>query len=172
MLAHAIGQQNRPASESRPIAERALELSAGTSEVERYFIEGFCYRRRARFSEDRRDYDAAARAFEAVLQLTPDHYWTLLELMPVYRQLGRFEDAEQLVTHAAAVRPRSVRFAVDTARVYLRRGEWLLARTAAARAEALAREAGDNVTAVPTDDLECSTDLFSAIVRRQEVLRY
>jgi DNA-binding winged helix-turn-helix (wHTH) protein/tetratricopeptide (TPR) repeat protein len=154
MLAHAIGQQNRPASESRRIAERALELSAGTSEVERYFIEGFCYSRRARFSEDRRESDAAARAFEAVLQLTPDHYWTLLELMPVYRQLGRFEDAERLVIHAATVRPRSVRFAVDTARVYLRRGERQLARTAAAHAEALAREAGENVTALPTDNLE------------------
>jgi len=154
MLAQAISQQNRPASEARPIVERALTLSDGTSALERHFIEGFCYSRLARFSEDVRDYAAAARSFETVLQLTPDHYWTLLELLPVYRQLGRFEDAERLVIHAAAVRPRSVRFAVDTARVYLRRGERQLARSAVAQAEALAREAGDNMAAVPTESLE------------------
>jgi DNA-binding winged helix-turn-helix (wHTH) protein/tetratricopeptide (TPR) repeat protein len=154
MLAHAICQQDRPTGEYLPIAERALSLSAGAASAERYFIEGFTYSRRAHFSENPRDYDHAARSFEAVLQVSPDHYWTLLELVPVYRQLGRFDEAERVVAHAAAVRPRSARFAIDAARAYLRRGDRDLARAAATQAEALAREDAGNMAAVPVDNLE------------------
>ena len=118
LLAHAISRQNRPATDYQPLAERALSLSAGVAALERHFIEGFTFSRRARVPEDLRDYDAAARGFEAVLQLAPDHYWTLLELVPIYRQLGRFNDAERVVVHAATVRPLSAGFAVDAARVH------------------------------------------------------
>ena len=154
LLAHSICQQDRPKSEYLPIAERALQLTAGVSDVERYFIEGYTHSRRGWDQEDQSENEAAARAFEAVLQLSPDHYWTLLELVPVYRQLGRFADAERLVIHEADVRPRSVRFTVEAARVHLRRGERAQARAMIERAWTVAREDADNMATTSFDPLQ------------------
>jgi tetratricopeptide (TPR) repeat protein len=154
LLANSIWKQNRPRAEYLPMAERALQLASGVSDVERYFIEGFTHSLRGSNQEDPSEAEAAARAFEAVLQLSPDHYWTLLELVPVYRQLGRFADAERLVIHEADVRPRSVRFTVEAARVHLRRGERTQARAMIERARAVAREDADNIANVPIDTLE------------------
>jgi tetratricopeptide (TPR) repeat protein len=67
--------------------------------------------------------------------------------------LGRFDDAERLVIHEAAVRPRSVRFAIEAARVYLRRGERTQARAMIARARTVAIENADNIAA-PFDPLQ------------------
>jgi tetratricopeptide (TPR) repeat protein len=147
LLAHSRFQQDRPKAEYLPIAERALQLTSGVSEVERYFIEGYTHSRRGRDQEDPAEAEAAARAFETVLQLSPDHYWTLLELVPVYRQLGRFADAERLVIHEADVRPRSVRFTVEAARAHLRRGERAEARAMIERARTVAREDADDSAA-------------------------
>ena len=141
-------------AEYMPFAERALGLSSAVSPVERYFIEGFTHTRRGHRSEQMQDYDAAAKAYEGLLQLAPDHYWTLLELVMVYRQLGRFDDAERLVADAAAVRPRSIRFAIDAARAQLRRGDRQLAQATIERARALLEEAGANSEALPVDSLE------------------
>jgi DNA-binding winged helix-turn-helix (wHTH) protein len=154
LLAHSIFQQNRPRAEYLPIAERALQLTSGVSDVERYFIEGYTHSCRGRDQEDPSENEAAARAFEAVLQLSPDHYWTLLELVPVYRQLDRFADAERLVIHEADVRPRSVRFTVEAARAHMRRGERTQARAMIERARTVAREDADNIANVPVDTLE------------------
>jgi cytochrome c-type biogenesis protein CcmH/NrfG len=154
LLAHSIFQQDRPKAEYLPIAERALQLTSGVSDVERYFIEGYTHWRRGRDQEDPSEAEAAARAFEAVLQLSPDHYWTLLELVPVYRKLNRFADAERLVIHEADLRPRSVRFTVEAARVHMRRGERTQARAMIVRARAVAREDADNTTAAAFDPLQ------------------
>jgi DNA-binding winged helix-turn-helix (wHTH) protein/tetratricopeptide (TPR) repeat protein len=154
LLAHAVGQQDRPATEHMPFAERALGLSSAVSPVERYFIEGFTHTRRGYRSEQRQDYDAAAKAYEGLLQLAPDHYWTLTELLVVYRRLGRFDDAERIVADAAAVRPRSIRFAIDAARAHLRRGDRQLAQATMQHARALIAEAVANSEALPVDSLE------------------
>jgi DNA-binding winged helix-turn-helix (wHTH) protein/tetratricopeptide (TPR) repeat protein len=154
LLAHSIFQQDRPKAEYLPIAERALKLKSSVSDVERYFIEGYTHSRRGRDQEDPSEAEKAARAFEAVLQLSPDHYWTLLELVPVYRQLGRFADAERLVIHEADVRPRSVRFTVEAARIQLRRGERTQARAMIERARTVAREDADNMAATAFDPLQ------------------
>ena len=154
LLANAIYHQDRPKTEYLPIAERALHLASGTSDVERFFIDGFTHSRRGADQEDPSETEAAARAFEAVLQLAPDHYWTLLELLPVYRQLGRFADAERLVIHAAEVRPRSVSFTVDAARAHLRRGERAQARALIERARIVATEDAGNIASVSADTLE------------------
>jgi tetratricopeptide (TPR) repeat protein len=153
LLAHSKFQQNRPKAEYLPTAERALQLTSGVSEVERYFIEGYTHSRRGRDQEDPTEAEAAARAFEAVLELSPDHYWTLLELLPVYRQLGRFADADRLVIHEADVRPRSVRFTIEAARVHMRRGERTQARAMIERARTVARE-DDNIAATAFDPLQ------------------
>jgi DNA-binding winged helix-turn-helix (wHTH) protein/tetratricopeptide (TPR) repeat protein len=154
LLAQSISRQGRSKAEYLPMAERALQLASEVSDVERYFIEGFTHSRRGSDQEDPAEAETAARAFEAVLELAPDHYWTLLELVPVYRQLGRFADAERLVLHAADARPRSVRFIVDAARAHLRRGETTQARAMIERARIVAREDSDNITTVPVETLE------------------
>jgi DNA-binding winged helix-turn-helix (wHTH) protein/tetratricopeptide (TPR) repeat protein len=154
LLAHAVYQQNRPATEYMPLAERALGLSSAVSSVERYFIEGFTHTRRGHRSEQMQDYDAAAKAYEGLLQLAPDHYWTLLDLVMVYRKLGRFNDAEGVIVHAADVRPRSMRFAIDAARAQLRRGDRQLAQATIERARALLEEAGATSEVLPVDSLE------------------
>jgi tetratricopeptide (TPR) repeat protein len=154
LLAHAVCQQDRPAAEYLPIAERALGLAAGVSELERYFVEGFTHARRAYRSELIQDYAAAAKAYEGLLQLSPDHYWTLLELVPIYRQLGRFSDAERIVVHAAGVRPRSPGFAIDAARAQLRRGDRQSAQATIERARLLVEQAGANNETLPVNTPE------------------
>jgi tetratricopeptide (TPR) repeat protein len=154
LLAHAIFVQSRPVPEFLPLSERALELSRDVSSPERYFIQGVAHRHRTYAAPDANgNLDASARAFEALLALEPAHYWALLELAPVYRYLGRIDDAERVVLAAAAAHPDSLLFAVESAKVQLRR------RNAAAVREIAAR-----VLANPGADIETgSTTLVNAI---------
>jgi DNA-binding winged helix-turn-helix (wHTH) protein/tetratricopeptide (TPR) repeat protein len=130
VLAHAVRQQDRPRSEYLPLAERAMALSGTVSSPERYLIEGFTHTSRWDGSvANRRELDVAARAYEALLQLTPDHYWALLELVETYRDLGRFEEADRVTLQAARVRPHSPRFAADSAKIHINHGDLTSART-------------------------------------------
>ena len=121
LLSHALCAF--PDSSCLPEAERAAALTATVTPVERHFIDGFVARRRAyqRGAARQERLREAAQAYEALLQFVPDHYWTLMELIPVYRELGRHDDADRIAEQAAAIRPHSIRFAVDLARVHLRR---------------------------------------------------
>jgi tetratricopeptide (TPR) repeat protein len=134
LLAHAISNQNRDRSEYVPFAERAMQLSASVGPVERYMIEGFTHRVRYDWKlPDRSDLQAAARAYEALLQFAPDHYWALVELLSIYRSLGRVEDVDRVTLHAAALRPHSARFAVDAAKIHAARRDFSSARTIVTR---------------------------------------
>jgi serine/threonine-protein kinase len=134
LMAHAVSSQGRTASEYLPLAERAVSLTDHVTRAERYFILGFTHRRRATAAWGRTgELDAAARAYETLLQLQPDHYWALLELEQVYRQLDRIDDAERVALRAAAGRPHSMRFAVNAARVHLRHRNSALLGAVAAR---------------------------------------
>ena len=137
-----------------PLAERAFSLAESASPVERYFIEGYVSRRRFAAALGRRgDLMAAARAYEALLQLVPDHYWALLELEPVYQHLGRLDDAGRTTLRAAAGRPNSLRFAIDTARVHLRRHDQPALAAAAARALSLVPAGAESVSSVAASDI-------------------
>ncbi|MEO7271686.1 MAG: protein kinase [Vicinamibacterales bacterium] len=134
LMAHAVASQGRTAAEYLPLAERAVALTDHVTRAERYFILGFTHRRRATAAWGRTgELDAAARAYETLLQLQPDHYWALLELEQVYRQLDRIDDAERVALRAAAGRPHSMRFAVNAARVHLRHRNSALLGAVAAR---------------------------------------
>jgi tetratricopeptide (TPR) repeat protein len=74
------------------------------------------------------------RAFEALRRLVPDHYWGLLELGGVYRRLGRHDDADRIVLHAASLRPHSIKFGVEAVQVLVASRQ---TSAAAARAESL-----------------------------------
>lgn len=130
LLAVAICQQNRPDAECKPPVEGAMALSSSATPAERYLIEGYTHQQRyTGASPDLTELDKAARAFEALLQLVPDHYWGLLELANTYRRLGRTDDADRVRLGAYRVRPHSSRFAVDAAQIYAGRGDLATARS-------------------------------------------
>jgi len=128
LLGHVIANQNRPPREYRPFVEKAFALAGNLSPVERWMIEGFAWRYRP-WQGDYREVDAAIRAYEATLQIVPDHYWALLELQFLYAMLGRVDDQERVTLHAARLRPHSFRFAIDTARIRLGHGDRDVARS-------------------------------------------
>ena len=80
-LAWTIRNQRRPATEYLPPAERAVELAARVSERERYFILGSYHQM---LGED----EQAVTAYEALLQLYPDHYWGTSHLADAYGRLS------------------------------------------------------------------------------------
>ena len=107
-----------------PEAERAAALTATATPVERHFIDGFWARRRAyqRGGARQEHLREAAQAYEALLQVCTRPLLDTDGTDPrVYRELGRHDDADRVAVQAAAIRPHSVRFAVDLARVHLRR---------------------------------------------------
>jgi len=129
LLAFTICQQNRPDAECKPPVERAMALSSNATPAERYLIEGYTHEQRyTGASPDLAELDKAARAFEALLQLVPDHYWGLLELANTYRRLGRPDDADRVRLGAYRIRPHAIRFAVDAAQIYAGRGDLATAR--------------------------------------------
>jgi tetratricopeptide (TPR) repeat protein len=86
-LAFALANQERPLKEILPYAEKAMQLSEDTTERERYFIRGAYYD----FTGDRR---RAIGAYEALLDLYPDHHWALGNLYLLY---DVFHNPEELV---------------------------------------------------------------------------
>jgi tetratricopeptide (TPR) repeat protein len=142
LLAQTVRGQSRPAAEALSFAERALTEATRATPVERCFIEAIVHRFRADAGSGRNsDLEASARAFEALLRLSPDHYWGLLELGQVYQRLQRFDDAGRIALHAATIRPHSIKFSVDALKVLMaNRDTSALARRAP---ELLARIHGD-----------------------------
>jgi cytochrome c-type biogenesis protein CcmH/NrfG len=108
LLAFAICQQNRPDAEWKPPVERAMALSPSATPAERYLIDGHTHQQRyTGASPDLTELAEAARSFEALLQIAPDHYWGLLELANTYRRLGRKDDADRVRLGPYRVRPHS-----------------------------------------------------------------
>jgi tetratricopeptide (TPR) repeat protein len=140
LLAHATCPY--PRAPCLDEAERALALSTSAAPVERHFIHGYVARRRAyQKGADRQEHlRASARSLEAALQFVPDHSWTLDELGTVYRELGRLDDANRVAEQAASLRPNSVRFGSDLARVQLARRDSPALEATATRVMALLPE--------------------------------
>ena len=128
LLGHVLANQNRPPREYRPFVEKAFALAGTVSPVERWMIEGFAWRYRP-WQPGYQELDSCVRAYEATLQLVPDHYWALLELQSLYAVLGRVNDLERVTLHAARLRPHAFRFAIDSARIRLRHGDLDAARS-------------------------------------------
>ncbi len=76
-LAWTLRNQGKPLEEFQPYAETALRLADETSERERYFIRGSYY---ALLGQK----DKAITAYEALLDLYPDHLWAAWNLVNLY----------------------------------------------------------------------------------------
>lgn len=102
-LAWAVRRQgNRPEQDWRPAAERAFELSAGTSERERLFIRGSYYQMTGQ-------YEKAKASYEALVSLYPDHYWAGNNLVNTLGQLGQPAAAADYAARVADLNPMGFR---------------------------------------------------------------
>ena len=134
-LAHAIRNQERPAEEYLPYAERAVELSETTSDRERYFIRGGYYTMAGQLED-------AATAYEALLRLYPDHYYGTNNLAQLYRRLGRVEQRARLQVRRADLRPNDLRVNSAAARSLMAAGDLEAAGPYLRRVEVLASADG------------------------------
>ena len=97
-LAWTIFNQRRPATEYLPPAERAVALAERVSERERYFILGSYHHM---LGQD----EQAVAAYEALVQLYPDHYWGTNNLAALNPEAGarwRVRAADLRPTHFGA----------------------------------------------------------------------
>ena len=130
-LAHTIRNQQKPATEYLPPAERAVELAARVSERERYFILGSYH---YMLGQD----EQAVTVYEALLRLYPDHFWGTNNLAVINQRLGRMEEHWRWRARRADLRPTSLRDAVLLVRHFLETGDVAAAEPYVERARALA----------------------------------
>ena len=143
-LAWTISNQQKPAAEYLPPAERAVELAERVSERERYFILGSYHHmlgQAARAALDEHlatiEYEQAVTAYEALLRLYPDHYWgtsNLAHLNP--------EKAARWRVRWADLRPTNFGATIRVARALVRIGDVAAAEPYIERARALASAEG------------------------------
>ena len=101
-LAFAIVNQDKPADEYMKHAERAFQLAGTTSERERYFIQGSYYLMKG-------ERDRTMHAYEALLNLYPDHRWANSNLAVLHNLAGEDQRSILYRLRLAEVRPSSVR---------------------------------------------------------------
>jgi len=132
-LAWAIHNQNRPKQDFLSEAETAYQLSAKTTERERYFIRGSYYQMRGQ-------QEKAIAAYQALLALYPDHFWGVGNLWGLYATRGRYQDAVELTVRRADLRPKDFEANSNAAflltpldrvrsQVYIRRARELISPT-------------------------------------------
>ena len=148
-LAWTISNQQKPAAEYLPPAERAVALAERVSERERYFILGSYHQMlglaaRAALDEDRAtiEYEQAVTVYEALLRLYPDHYWGTNNLVGLNQRLGRLEEARRGRVRLADLRPTDLGRTVVATYYFLGTGDVAVAEPYLERAGALASAEG------------------------------
>ena len=102
-LAFSLSHQGRPQSEILPYAEKALDLSKGLADRERYFIQGAYFI----FADQPEE---AIASYKALLQLHPDHVSAINRLSFALRRSGRGPDeAIPYLRRSVELRPYSYR---------------------------------------------------------------
>lgn len=131
LLSWTIRNQGRLDGESGPSSQRALDLSARTSDRERYFIEGSYYHQRGQ-------YEKAVLHYELLVKLYPDHFWGRNNLGYVYFELGRYQEGVGQYAQAAKLRPNDPGFS--------RMAAWNLMQRDMAEALRVVQRARDIIT--------------------------
>jgi tetratricopeptide (TPR) repeat protein len=141
LLAYALSHTGRPWPEVLARAERAYTLAPTVGEVERYFIEASVQSLSARANPSRfhERLVQAVAAYEAVLQVDPNHYWANFNLVQEYELSSRFDDAVPLAVRVGHERPNDVRSQLNAARALIAwKGDVAAARPFIEQATALA----------------------------------
>ena len=102
-LAHAIRNQQKPAEEYLPDAEKAFQLADTTGAREYYFIHGSYY-------EMKGEQERAVQAYETLLTLYPDHFWAVNNLALYFSRVGDGQRALPYQLRRAELRPNNFRF--------------------------------------------------------------
>jgi len=84
-----------------PHYEAAFQLAPGVSQRERLFILGSYYERFLK--DDRR----AMEAYDALVNLYPDDYWGMNNLLDTYMRLGMYPQYFELLNRLTAIRPKA-----------------------------------------------------------------
>ena len=134
-LAHTIRNQQKPAPEYLPPAERAVALAERVSERERLFILGSYH---GMLGQD----EQAVTVYEALVRLYPDHYWGTNNLAGLNQRLGRREEAARWRMRQADLRPTSLGSTLGAARYLLGIGHVAAAEPYIERARELASAEG------------------------------
>ena len=87
-----------PADDIRVAAAKGVALSDHVTDWERHWIRGS-------YSFLTDDLNGAAREYEALLRVNPDHLWGVWNLQNTYDRLGRYRDAVRIAEMAARLRP-------------------------------------------------------------------
>ena len=101
-LAWAIRNQEKPAEEYLPYAEKAFHLAETTGERERYFIHGSYY-------DMKGEQERAVQAYETLLTLYPDHFWAFNNLANYFSSVGDEQRALAYASRRAELRPNNFR---------------------------------------------------------------
>lgn len=143
LMAWVTQRQGRPKEEYLPHAERAMELIARTSDVERYFIIGTHHDLVAKSIGDVGVGDSndhrrlAMAAYEAVLKLKPDHYWATGMLGNLYAVLKLEPRATELIVRYADLRPTNLTVRWSASMRFFEQGDTERGRLHLRKAEAL-----------------------------------
>ena len=100
-LGWTLRRQGRSLDIFFPRFERAAQLADTTSSRERYFLLATYYGQSG-------DLEKAAAAYEALVQLHPDHRWGSNNLNNLYSMLGRLPEAARVEMTYADLRPNSL----------------------------------------------------------------
>ncbi|MGQ0735845.1 MAG: hypothetical protein ACT4QD_19600 [Acidobacteriota bacterium] len=118
LLAHAMANTGRPWKHVLERALRARALSRHVGDAERFFIEASALTFEGQSNPVRFQVlqAEAVTAYEALLQLNPNHYWAANNLILAYEMLGRFDRAVPLAVKHGTTRPNDVRSQLPAAR--------------------------------------------------------
>ncbi len=143
MLAWAVRNQGRPQAEYLLYARRAFELAETATPQERFFILGSFHQMNVAFTDSNsrntdnpKELEQAASAYEKLFTLQPDHYYVQNNLQGVYAVLGRDRDITQMRISLAEARPANFLLSIDAASSLVNEGNLPAARRYIARADA------------------------------------
>lgn len=139
-LAWTLYRTGADASEYLATARQAVDLSKDVDDIERFWI-------RASYYSLARDDAKAEGAYEALLQLKPDHYWAVNNVKFLYQRRNRWQEAIQYQRRMAELRPFDVESNFSAAESLARAGDFNAARVYVNRLRALDLSLGHPISA-------------------------
>lgn len=146
LLAWTLRDRDRPATEYLREADEALSLAAGSTDVERHFIDGSVHDLRGLAAIDEatraEEFGQAAARYEMVLREQANHYWAAGNARRIYQAMERTEALTGMLERLAGMRPNALDLNAEAALAISIRGDLARAAPYATRALALIAASG------------------------------